>query len=165
MTDETRYQPKARARTSTHRPHLLVITHDLDLATFLIEGLVVGGFWVSTVANGLLALEVFRLRGFDAVLLDVDLPGLSAPDLLRRLRSTGAAGAARQPIDLPIIAIAGDPGQSDRSRWLAAGADDLWLPPFEIEALVPQIYAVVEAWRTAHPDRPWADEVAQVKPT
>lgn len=165
MTDETRYQPKARARTPTHRPHLLVITHEPDLATFLIEGLVLGGFWVSTVANGLLALEVFRLRGFDAVILDVDLSGLSALDLLRRLRAPGGTGLVRQPIDLPILAISGDPERSDRTEWLAAGADELWLPPIEIEDLVPRLLGVVAAWRDAHPGRPWADEVAQTKGT
>ncbi len=164
MSEETRHQPEARARASIHRPHLLAITHDQELAEFLIEGLVVGGFWVSTVANGLLALEVFRLRSFDAVLLDVDLPGLSAFDLIHRLRSPGALGSDRQPIDLPILAISGDPAAPDTTTWLAAGADDLWRPPLDLNDLIPRLHAVVLSWREANPGRPWADEVAQVKP-
>jgi len=161
---EIRYQPKARARAIAHRPHVLVISHDVGLVEFLTEGLVIGGFWVSTVSGGILALEVFRLRSFDLVLMDADLPGLAAADLLGRLRATGTDDPGRRAIDLPILMVAGDAGHHDADIWLHAGADGSLVPPLDLDDLLPRLHLVVEDWRVRHPDRSWADEVAQAAP-
>ena len=63
---------------------------------FLAEGLLIGGFWTSTVASGIQTIEVFRLRTFDVVLLDLDVQGFGGVEILRRLRARRAnAGRAR----------------------------------------------------------------------
>jgi DNA-binding response OmpR family regulator len=158
---DIRYQPKARARAVAHRPHVLVISHDVGLVEFLTEGLVIGGFWVSSVSGGILTLEVFRLRSFDLVLMDTDLPGLATTDLLGRLRATAGEDAGRRTIDLPILMVAGSAGAHDADFWRRAGADGSLVPPLDLDDLVPRLHTVVEEWRVRHPDRPWADEVAQ----
>lgn len=146
-------------RSATARPHILILGDDQDLTTFLSEGLTIGGFWTSVIASGIQALEVFRLRTFDLVLIDVTLKGMGALEVIRRLRLPGAEDAPRT--DIPILAIAADLEEADPEEVSAAGADGLLIPPIELEELIPALFRIVDDWRRAHPDRPWADQLAQ----
>ncbi len=151
-----------RPRLASERPHVLIVTSDEDLRVFLAEGLLIGGFWTSTVASGIQAIEVFRLRTFDVVLLDLDVQGFGGAEILRRLRGTaGQSGrSAAQPalMDAPIVLVVADPEAIDESRARQLGADGLLVPPIELEDLIPYLFAVVDAWRDAHPGRPYADQ-------
>jgi DNA-binding response OmpR family regulator len=145
----------------TERPHVLIVSDDQDLSMFLAEGLTIGGLWTSVIASGLQAIEVFHLRTFDAVLVDAVLSGLGAIELVRRLRMHDETG---MPLtDVPLLIVAGSADEVDRDRAMRAGADGIMLPPIEIEELIPQLFQIVGLWRNAHPDRPWADEMAQQK--
>jgi CheY-like chemotaxis protein len=150
-------------RSATERPHVLLVGDDLDLAEFLREGLTIGGFWTSTIASGLQALEVFRLRTFDLVLIDATITGLSAQELIRRLRAPTPEIAPRT--DIPLLVIAGDESEVDVEELTAAGADGLLLPPIELDELILALFRIVDGWRAAHPDRPWADQAAANTPT
>lgn len=146
------------------RPHVLVVTSDEDLRDFLQEGLLYGGFWISIIASGVQTLEVFRLRTFDLVLIDHALPGLSATEVVRRLRLPSGSGGDREArTDVPILMILDEPGPG-AERALEAGADAVLTPPIELETLVPYLHQVVTDWRQARPDRPWADQLAQMRP-
>ena len=149
----------------SERPHALIVTEDAELAAFLGEGLVYGGFWTSTVASGIQVLEVFRLRTFDLMLIDAALPGLSALEVVRRLRGRSdraASDGART--DIPILLVVADPREADPEAATAAGVDAVLTAPLELEELVPALHGVVQAWRAAHPDRPMADALAQERP-
>lgn len=146
-------------RSATERPHVLVLTDDVDLSDFLTDGLTLGGFWTSTIASGLQALEVFRLRGFDLVLVDATLSGLGPLEVIRRLRLPAEDGAPRA--DVPIIVIAGSESEMSSATATSAGADGILYPPIELEVLIPHLFGLVDEWRAAHPGRPWADEAAQ----
>lgn len=92
--------------SALHRPHVLVVTDDEGLRDFLAEGLVIGGFWVSIVASALQTLEVFRLRTFDLAIVDLQLGGMSAFELVRRLRfSAPDERENTQRTDIPILGI------------------------------------------------------------
>ncbi len=146
------------------RPHVLIVTDDEDLRDFLQEGLLFGGFWISIIASGVQALEVFRLRSFDLVLIDHALSGLNATELVRRLRlPAGADPTGDSRTDVPILMILDHPG-AEAEHALNAGADAVLTPPIELETLVPYLHQVVDDWRRAHPGRPWADQVAQLRP-
>jgi two-component system, OmpR family, phosphate regulon response regulator OmpR len=145
------------------RPHILIVTDDEDLREFLAEGLVIGGFWTSTVASAVQSLEVFRLRSFDLAIVDIALGGMSALELIKRLRSISPdAGLAEKRTDIPLYALVDDPEEPAALEALRSGADGLLSPPLELEKLAPQLHEVVRRWRIAHPDRPWADELAQL---
>lgn len=146
-------------RSATTRPHVLIVGDDPDLSGFLSEGLTIGGFWTSVIASGIQALEVFRLRTFDLVLVDAALKGLGALEVIRRLRTPEAEDAPRT--DIPIIAIAGSIDEVDPLEIVEIGADGLLLPPIELESLIPALFRIVDDWREKHPDRPWADQAAQ----
>lgn len=143
-----------------HRPHILIVSDDLDLSQFLQSGLTVAGFWISTVASALQTLEIFRLRTFDIMLIDAALEGLGADEVVRRLRAP-AQGATSARTDIPIVLIAGSQEEVCPEDAIAMGADDVWYPPIEIEDLAVDLFSAVRKWREQHPDRPWADELAQ----
>ena len=148
-------------RRTTYRPHLLIVSDDPDLAEFLAEGLLLAGFWTSVVASPFQALEVFRLRSFDLVLLDAALGGFGALELLRRLRGRSDRAAGAQPrTDIPLLLVAADPGEVDPEEASRLGADGVLVAPLELEELAPRLSTVVATWRRAHPGRPWADEAA-----
>jgi hypothetical protein len=59
------------------------------------------------------------------------------------------------------LALADDLNLSEVAEALSAGADDVLSPPLELEQLASQLHGVVRVWRSAHPGRPYADELAQ----
>lgn len=154
-----------RTRLSSERPHILIVTSDEDLRSFLAEGLLFGGFWTSSVASGMQALEVFRLRTFDAVLIDLDVQGFGGIEVSRRLRGPRVAqgNESAQPglTDVPIVMIAANPAPETRESAEAVGVDALLTPPIEIDDLVPYLFAVVDEWRRSHPGRKFADEASR----
>jgi DNA-binding response OmpR family regulator len=150
---------QSQKRREEHvRPHVLIVTSDADLRDFLQEGLLYGGFWVSVIASGVQTLEVFRLRSFDLVLIDGALAGFDAGELIRRLRRPDADDGPPRT-DVPLLVIVDDAAGS--SPLLAAGADEVLAPPIDLEALVPKLHEIVRDWRARHPNRPWADQLAQ----
>lgn len=151
-------------RAASVRPHVLIVTDDEDLRDFFQEGLILGGFWVSVIASGVQTLEVFRLRSFDLVLIDGALAGLGALELIRRLRSPSTEDPTAVPrTDVPILVLM-EQGNDDQHAAIAAGANAILRPPLELEVLLTQLMQIVLDWRAAHPDRPWADQVAQLRP-
>jgi DNA-binding response OmpR family regulator len=137
--------------SALQRPHVLIVTDDPGLSDFLGEGLVYAGFWTSVIASALQTLEVFRLRSFDAIVLDSDLGGIGSHELLRRLQAR---------TDIPILLIAYVPGALDSAEQQSLGIDRVLYPPIELEDLGRELYALVGMWRAGHPDRPWADQAA-----
>jgi len=143
----------------------LIVSDDTDLSTFFAEGLVYGGFWTSTIASGIQTLEVFRLRTFDLILIDAGLRDLSAAEVIRRLRgqSTRAARDATRT-DIPIIVIAANNDEAALIDADSLAIDGIRVAPIELEDLVPDLHGVVAQWRMLHPNREWADAIAQ-RPT
>lgn len=155
MTDK----PLLNARKHSERPHVLIISDDPSLATFLNEGLPMGGFWTTVIASGLQVLEVFRLRQFDTIALDYELRSFDAIELVRRLRgqSTRAnVGTSRTTAPIVLIsehAITIDPelmNQLGISRTLSA--------PLDLEELAPELHQVFEDWQEAYPAIPLSDD-------
>jgi DNA-binding response OmpR family regulator len=142
------------------RPHVLIVSDDPELTAFLGEGLVYAGFWTSTIASAVQALEVFRLRSFDVMVLDAALGGIGALELLLRLRGRSDRATTAERTDIPILVIAASSGELDPVLAERAGADSFILAPVELEHLAADLGRAVASWREAHPDRKWADEAA-----
>ena len=145
---------------SYHRPHILIVSDDLDLSQFLQSGLTIAGFWISMVASALQTLEIFRLRTFDLMLIDAALEGLGADEVVRRLR-TPVEGSITPRTDIPIILIAGSRDEISPEHAAVMGANGVRYPPIEIEDLALDLFSMIREWRAQNPDRPWADELAQ----
>lgn len=111
--------------------HILVVD-DSDLNLELTGGILRrAGYRVSTVNSGELAVESVRYNSFDAVLMDVQMPGIDGMEATRRIRSlAGDAGRVR------IIAMTA----TDRARvWpnlAASGMDGFIAKPFTAQSLL-----------------------------
>jgi two-component system, cell cycle response regulator DivK len=80
-------------------------------------------FEISEYENGPTALEAFKGRAPDLILLDVSLPGMDGLAILARLRSDERLKA------LPVIALTAHAMAGDRERFLRAGFDDYVAKP------------------------------------
>lgn len=155
MTDK----PLLNARKHNERPHVLIISDDVSLATFLNEGLPMGGFWTTVIASGLQALEVFRLRQFDIIALDHGLRSFNSVELVRRLR--GQSTRANQDsarTNAPIVLIGETEIKMDPELVDQLGISRLFSAPLELEELAPELHRVFEEWQEAHPSVPLSDD-------
>jgi CheY-like chemotaxis protein/HPt (histidine-containing phosphotransfer) domain-containing protein len=105
--------------------------------------------------SGFAALEGFRAHKPDLVLLDVSLPGLDGPEVLRRIR---ADDSLRR---LPVIALTAHAMAGDRQRFVNAGFDDYVSKPIVEESIL------LEAIRRQLPSEapPPSTEMSSTTPT
>lgn len=155
-------RPRIDAQRTTERPHVLIVTDDPSLSSFLAEGLPLGGFWTSVIASGLQALEVFRLRQFDIIVVDAGLQSFDAMELIRRLRGRSTRSSDGEARTAAPIAVFGEP-PADRTAAVATelGIEAYFEPPVELEDIVPALHELFARWRDAHPDTPLADAAAR----
>jgi DNA-binding response OmpR family regulator len=114
-------------------PHILVVEDEAKLAQFIELELKYEGYQVTVANDGFSGLATARESQPDLILLDWMLPGISGPEICRRLRLTGDK--------VPIILLTAKDEVSDRVTGLDAGADDYIVKPFSIEELLARIRA------------------------
>jgi PAS domain S-box-containing protein len=90
------------------------------------------GHAVVQVSNGEEALAALTREPFDAVFMDVQMPGLDGEEATRRIRSGERPGV---PANIPIIAITAHALKGDRERFLAAGMNDYLSKPIDLGEL------------------------------
>src|SRR3954466_11048429 len=110
------------------RVHLLVVEDDVRMAAALRPGRRAEGLLVELGGDGDEALRRVRAGEFDAVVLDVMLPGLDGFETCRRLRAEG--------VWVPILMLTARDAVDDRVRGLDAGADDYLTKPFSLAELL-----------------------------
>ena len=127
---------------ATDSPHLLVVDDDERLRALLQRYLSSSGFRVTAAADASEARTLIKSLTFDALVLDVMMPGESGFDLAESLRAQS---------DIPILMLTarGEPG--DRIEGLERGADDYLGKPFEPRELMLRLSALLR--RTRSPDR------------
>lgn len=154
-------RPKLEARLANERPHVLIVSDDESLGSFLTEGLPLGGFWTSIISSGLQALEVFNLRQFDLVIIDWNMRTFGAMEFLRRLRGKSSRDrSGRSRSSAPVVIIGSDDERPSRFDVADLGVDALLAPPLELEEIVRTLHTVFSEWRSAHPDTLLADVAA-----
>ena len=113
---------------------ILVVEDEARLLELLRSGLSEEGHSVLTAANGTDALDVARSGQFDAILLDVMLPGIDGYEIARRLRAEGN--------ETPILMLTARDAEQDIIRGLDYGADDYLTKPFSFSELLARLRAV-----------------------
>ena len=118
-----------RIAANTLRGHILLAEDNLTNQKVALAILKRVGVTADVVGNGVAALEAFRKRPYDAVLMDVEMPDMDGLEVTRRIRKLPLpAGAASRP---PIIALTAHAIKGFRERCLAAGMDDYIAKPIE----------------------------------
>ncbi|MDQ2651449.1 MAG: hypothetical protein M3Z20_00265 [Chloroflexota bacterium] len=146
--------------SALERPHVLIVSADPDLIAFLGEGLIYAGFWTSVIADAFQALEVFRLRSFDIILLDAALGGIGALEFVQRLRGRSDRASGDVRADIPLVLIAADAGEVPPGIQQNDDPAATLLAPVELPEIAATLLEAVTTWRRLHPDRAWADAAA-----
>jgi DNA-binding response OmpR family regulator len=114
--------------------NLLLVEDDRKLVRALERGLAREGYAVDVAYSGEEALERVSGRDYDAVVLDVMLPGADGFEVCEALR--------RQQRTLPVLMLTARSEVADRIRGLDAGADDYLVKPFDFGELLARLRAL-----------------------
>jgi two-component system, OmpR family, response regulator len=114
---------------------VLVAEDDVRMAAALARGLRGEGMAVDVASTGAETLELASVTSYDAVVLDVMLPGGDGFDTCRRLRADG--------MWVPVIMLTARASVDDRVKGLDSGADDYLTKPFSLAELLARLRALV----------------------
>ena len=114
---------------------ILVVEDEKKIAGFIQRGLKECGFVVDVVHRGDEALEIILDNHFDAVLLDIMLPGRDGLSVLRILRQRGNS--------VPVLILTARGEISEKVEGLDLGADDYLAKPFSIDELTARVRALI----------------------
>jgi two-component system copper resistance phosphate regulon response regulator CusR len=117
------------------RMRILVIEDDAKVASFIQTGLEQEGYAVDVLHDGNNAGEQARAVDYDAVVLDLMLPGRSGFQVMRDIRSRKAS--------LPVIMLTAKNTLDERVAGLDAGADDYMNKPFALAELSARLRALL----------------------
>jgi len=113
---------------------VLVVEDEAKLAQLLARGMSEEGHLVDRARRGDEALAQARSARYDAIVLDVMLPGLDGLGVTRRLREEG--------IWTPVLMLTARDAVGDRIRGLDSGADDYLMKPFSFDELLARLRAL-----------------------
>src|SRR3954449_7438051 len=113
---------------------VLVVEDDLALAGMLARGLGEAGFRVVVAHDGPKAIERGTATTFDAIVLDVMLPGANGFEVCAELR--------RRRVWTPILMLTARDSVDDRVEGLEGGADDYVTKPFAFAELIARLRAL-----------------------
>jgi DNA-binding response OmpR family regulator len=125
---------------------VLLVEDETGLAETIQDGLAAEGFTVDVVADGVDGLWAATEEphgAYDAVVLDIMLPGLSGYEVCRRMRD--------REVWTPVLMLTAKDGEHDEADALDLGADDYLTKPFAFVVLVARLRALI---RRGGPERP-----------
>ena len=114
---------------------ILVIEDDRKIASFIERGLREDGYAVDVAHDGQEGLTNAHVYDYDALVVDIMLPGKNGYEIVRDLRSKAKS--------VPVILLTARDAKEDIVRGLDAGADDYLTKPFSPEELVLRVGAVL----------------------
>ncbi|HEY1807340.1 MAG TPA: response regulator transcription factor [Acidobacteriaceae bacterium] len=134
---------------------ILVVEDEANLAQGLLFNLQAEGHTVTVAPDGETALESLEREGFDAVVLDVMLPGRNGFEIASTLRAQGNY--------VPVLMLTARSRPEDVVEGFAAGADDYLPKPFDLNVLLARLSALLRrmSWSHGAPAKTHAaDEIA-----
>jgi two-component system OmpR family response regulator len=124
---------------------VLLVEDEKTLAETLAAGLRADGFAVDVAGDGVDALARVQTTDYEAIVLDIMLPGISGYEVVRKLRGAG--------VWIPVLMLTAKDGEYDEADALDLGADDYLTKPFSYVVLLAHLRAVI---RRGAPERPVA---------
>ena len=123
---------------------ILLVEDEQRIADMLRFGLQENGYEVQVAYNGEMGYRLFQSRGFDLVILDINLPGMNGYELCKHIRADNP--------NIPLIMLTALSALDDKIEGYDAGADDYVIKPFEFRELMMKIRVLLR--RTADPQLP-----------
>ncbi|MGR8920704.1 MAG: response regulator transcription factor [Gammaproteobacteria bacterium] len=115
---------------------ILLIEDHRDIAEMVFEHLENEGFSVDYADNGVTGLRFGIDNAYDAIVLDLMLPGMDGLDVCRRLRDEAHA-------DTPVLMLTARDTLEDKLAGFDSGADDYLVKPFDLEELVARLRSLM----------------------
>lgn len=115
--------------------HVLIIEDDHILGPALHDFLAAQGYRTQLMAQGDHLISLLQQQHFDLLVLDLNLPGLSGLELLRKVRQAG--------YEMSVLILTARDALEDRVAGLDAGADDYVTKPFELAELAARVRALI----------------------
>jgi DNA-binding response OmpR family regulator len=113
---------------------ILIVEDEIKLSNILLQGFKEQGMAVDVARKGDVGLQAALASPYDAVILDVMLPGKNGFEVLRELREAGDK--------TPVLMLSARSGVEDRVRGLDLGADDYLPKPFAFKELLARLRAI-----------------------
>ena len=118
------------------RPRVLIVDDEVRLAEALRQGLERKGYDCAVVHDGNAAVAKARAGGFDLILLDVMIPGLSGYRVLEALRQEGN--------ETPVLMLTAKDGEYDEADAFDLGVDDYVTKPFSTVVLLARMNSLLK---------------------
>jgi two-component system OmpR family response regulator len=122
---------------------VLIVEDDLRMASLVHRGLTGEGLAADVAPNGEDALWMAQAHPYDAIVLDVMLPGLDGFETCRRLRGAG--------VWAPVLMLTARDAVEDRVAGLDSGADDYLVKPFAFAELLARLRALARRGESERP--------------
>ncbi|WP_431103478.1 response regulator [Roseateles noduli] len=118
---------------------ILLVEDEKPLADWLVKALAQNDFVVDWVDDGRLVLNQLAATRYDAMILDLGLPGLGGHEVLARLRDADSR--------VPVLVLTARDSLMERVSTLHEGADDFLAKPFELQELEARLIALIRRSR------------------
>ena len=142
--------PAEHAARPSLAPAVLVVDDEPAVRQALARAVALERYDVSLAGDGPEALALLESRSYDAIVLDVSMPGMSGLELCRRLRGVGD--------QTPTLMLTARDAIEERVAGLDAGADDYLVKPFALRELMARLRALLR--RNASADAAGAAPIA-----
>jgi two-component system, OmpR family, response regulator len=131
---------------------VLAVEDEVKMARLICRGLSEQGLAVDVAASGEEALAMVGSSAYDAVVLDVILPGIDGFETCRQMRESG--------LEAPVLMLTARGAVDDRVAGLDGGADDYLTKPFSFAELLARLRALI---RRGQSERPSVIEVGDLR--
>ena len=122
---------------------ILLVEDEQRLAAVVKDGLRAEGFEADIVSDGVIGLWAATENSYDAIVLDIMLPGLNGYDVLKKLRA--------RKVWTPVLMLTAKDGDYDQTDAFDLGADDYLTKPFSFMILVARLRALIRRGAPARP--------------
>jgi two-component system OmpR family response regulator len=125
------------------RMHVLVVEDEVKMAALIRRGLSEQGLTVDVAGSGEVATDMARGSSYDAIVLDVMLPGIDGFETCKQMRTEG--------IWSPVLMLTARGALEDRVAGLDGGADDYLTKPFSFAELLARLRALIRRGQSERP--------------
>jgi DNA-binding response OmpR family regulator len=119
---------------------VLIVEDHQDLAANIGDFLEAGGMTVDFAADGMTALQLCSQHNYDALVLDIMMPGIDGFEVCQRVRE-------ELQQDMPIIMLTARDTLDDKLTGFAQGSDDYLVKPFEMKELEARLVSHIRRHR------------------
>ncbi len=125
-----------------HKRQILIVDDEENLLSIIKLNLELEHHQVFTAENGKKALELFKAKHFDLVVLDVMMPELDGFTVCKKIKKINP--------DVPVLFLTAKGSNADKIEGLKLGADDYLSKPFNLEELLLRVQILLKRYNNKH---------------